>query len=108
MTKFLEIQESEFDHLVMHSDLPVIVEFGAEWCAPCKRIEPMLEEMAQDEWQGKVQLVKIDVDISVDLTMRYNVMGVPTIILFKDGVPLERLTGAQNRKKLHSKLGQHI
>ena len=107
MTKFLEIDESEFKNQVLRSEFPVIVEFGAEWCAPCKRMEPMMEEIAL-EWQGKVKLVKIDVDNSVNLTMRYHVMGVPTIILFKNGEPLERLTGAQNRKKLQSKLGQHI
>ena len=107
MTKFLEIDEGDFDNQVLQSEIPVIVEFGAEWCAPCKRMEPMMEEIAMD-WQGKVKLVKIDVDHSVDLTMRYNVMGVPTIILFKNGEPQERLTGAQNRKKLQAKLGQHI
>ena len=107
MIKFFEIGESEFETYVLTSDIPVIVEFGAEWCGPCKRMEPMMEEIAL-EWQGKVKLVKIDVDNSVNLTMRYHVMGVPTIILFKNGEPLERLTGAQNRKKLQSKLGQHI
>ena len=107
MTKFFEIDEGDFDNQVLQSEIPVIVEFGAEWCAPCKRMEPMMEEIAMD-WQGKVKLVKSDVDHSVDLTMRYNVMGVPTIILFKNGEPQERLTGAQNRKKLQAKLGQHI
>ena len=107
MTKFLEIGERDFEIHVLKSDIPVIVEFGAEWCVPCKRMEPMMEEIAL-EWQGKVKLVKIDVDNSVNLTMRYSVMGVPTIILFKNGEPQERLTGAQNRKKLQSKLGQHI
>ena len=107
MTKFIEISESEFEPQVLRSELPVIVEFGAEWCAPCKRMEPMMEEIAL-EWQGQVKLVKIDVDNSVNLTMRYHVMGVPTIILFKNGEPQERLTGAQSRKKLQSKLGQHI
>jgi thioredoxin 1 len=107
MTKFIQIHENEFDTKVLQTSNPVIVEFGAEWCIPCKRIEPILEELAQ-EWDGNVQLIKIDVDSNVNLTMRYNVMGVPTIILFKNGSPLVRLTGAQNRKKLHTKLGQHI
>jgi thioredoxin 1 len=107
MTKFLIIDEGDFDNQVLQSEIPVIVEFGAEWCAPCKRMEPMMEEIALG-WQGKVKLIKIDVDDNVDLTMRYHVMGVPTIILFKNGEPQERLTGAQNRKKLQAKLGQHI
>ena len=107
MTKFIEIGESEFDTQVLRSELPVLVEFGAAWCAPCKRMEPMMEEIALD-WQGKIKLVKIDVDQSINLTMRYQIMGVPTIILFRNGESQERLTGAQSRNKLQIKLGQHL
>jgi len=108
MTSFIGIEEKDFVDTVLGSDLPVIVEFGAEWCVPCKRIEPILTDLVEKEWAGRVKLVKLDVDECVNLTMQYQVMGVPTIFLFVKGEGIERLTGAQSRKRFIEKFSAHI
>ena len=107
MADFFEITQNNFDVEVKQSSLPVLLEFGAPWCQPCKRLEPILKQLAV-EWQGKVRLCKVDVDVSPELAMQYQVMGVPTVILFRQGQPLERLTGLQTRERLVDKFLPHL
>jgi thioredoxin 1 len=102
MSSFLTINEKSFPEQVLKSLAPVIVEFGAVWCAPCKRLEPIMEKLA-DEWGGKVRLVKIDVDESVNVAMNCQVMSVPTLILFIQGQEKQRLTGLQARERIIEK-----
>jgi thioredoxin 1 len=104
MGEFLEIPESSFDIKVLQSRVPVIVEFGAPWCVPCKRIEPLLEDLSLNEWVGRVKLIKINVDESPDLTVKFSVMGVPTVILFVQGAPVAQFTGVQPKKRLMKRL----
>ena len=108
MGLFLEVDDERFNAEVLQSGLPVVVEFGATWCQPCKHIEPLLEQLSKEDWHGKVRLVKVDVDESVNLTMRYQVMSVPTVILFSDGEQRERLVGSQPRKKLVDKFSPYL
>ena len=102
-----EVSDETFEEQVLKSEIPVVVDFGAEWCHPCRQLDVVIDELA-DEWQGKVQIVKLDIDGNVDTTMRYGVMGVPTLILFIGGEDKERLVGLQPKKRIISAFGPHI
>ena len=102
MANVAEVSDATFEKQVLKSDLPVMVDFGAEWCHPCRELDLIIEELA-GEWQGKVRFVKLDIDVNVNTTMRYGVMGVPTLILFVGGVDKERLVGFQPKKRIQSK-----
>jgi thioredoxin 1 len=101
------ITEAEFEARVLQAALPVIVDFGAEWCHPCKQLEPVLEDLS-NEWQGKASFFRIDSDQEVNLVTRYGVMGLPTLILFVGGEPRERLTGFAPKKKLMSAFAKYL
>lgn len=101
------ITEAQFEERVIHSPIPVILDYGAEWCHPCKQLDPVLEEIAQ-EWKGKIKVYKVDGDQEVNLVTRFGVMGLPTLILFVDGEPKERMTGFKPKKKIISQFGKYI
>src|SRR5512138_3120394 len=103
MDAFTRVDEKSFEIEVLKSATPVVVEFGAVWCQPCKLLEPVLTKLGQ-EWGGKARLVKVDVDESVNLTMKYQIMSVPTVILFSQGQPSARFTGFQSRERILDKL----
>ncbi len=107
MSAIPEIQEASFQQEVLESTVPVLVEFGATWCAPCKMLEPLLSQLAV-EWKDKIRMVKIDVDQAANLAMQYQVMSVPTLILFKQSQPKERLSGFQPRDRIASKIAPHL
>jgi thioredoxin 1 len=107
MADVSEVSDDTFEAQVLQSDLPVLVDFGAEWCHPCRQLDPIVEELAQ-EWQGRVKVVKLDIDGNVDTTMRYGVMGVPTLILFIGGEDKERLVGYQPKKRILAKFEPHV
>jgi thioredoxin 1 len=102
MSSFLTVNEINFPEQVLKASIPVIVEFGAVWCAPCKHLEPIMEKLG-DEWGSKVRLVKIDVDESVNVAITCEVMRVPTLILFVQGQEKQRLTGLQPRERIVEK-----
>ena len=93
------VTEETFEEDVLKSALPVLVDFTAAWCAPCKMLSPLVSELAQ-EWEGKVRIYKMDVDTNPQLPVKYGVMGVPSLILFKDGEIAARLTGFKPKKQL--------
>lgn len=96
----MEIFTSEnFEQAVLGVSVPVIVDFFATWCGPCKMMAPTLEKLAE-EYQGKVLIGKIDVEESMDIAMRYKVMNVPTLLIFKDGKVLDTMVGLQNGNTL--------
>lgn len=107
MASLPELTDEAFESEISGSSLPVLVDFGAEWCHPCKQLDPIVEELAA-EWQGKVKVFHLDIDENTDSTMQYGVMGVPTLILFKDGEPAERMTGYAPREKIVDKLSPHL
>ncbi len=107
MNGITEVQEADFKQKVLEAALPVVVEFGAEWCHPCKALEPVLKQLAQ-EWSGKASLLQVDVDAAQNLVQQYTVFSVPTVMLFVKGQPVERLTGFQTREKLAAKIGPHL
>jgi thioredoxin 1 len=107
MTELTHVNESSFKDEVLSESLPVLVDFTATWCGPCKMLDPIVKQLA-DEWQDKVKVVKLDVDENADLAMQYQVMGVPTLMLFVNGEIKQRLTGYMPKNKLVDKLSQHI
>ena len=101
------ISGSNFDKEVVKSAVPVLVDFWAEWCGPCKAIAPVLDEIA-DEKVGKVKIAKINVDENQDLATKFNVRAIPTLLIFKGGVVKEQLVGMVGKKDLEKKLAAHI
>ena len=105
--KTFEVTEANFQKEVLESTEPVLIDFWAEWCTPCKMIGPLVDQIA-DEYKGKVRVGKLDADANPDVLMRYNVMGIPTLMLFKGGEAVERIIGYQPKDKITSKLVPHI
>ena len=107
MSSFETINEENFTAQVLKSTLPVVVDFGAEWCGPCKRLDPILEKLKL-EWDGKVRMVRLDVDMNAGVVAQYQVMTLPTLILFKGGKEQERLIGLQSRERIIDKFSRHF
>lgn len=92
MAKSTHVIDTSFDAEVLKCDIPVLTDFWAEWSAPCKRVAAYVEEIAE-EYAGKVKVAKLDIDDNPMVTSQYSVLSIPTLILFKFGQPVERLTG---------------
>lgn len=107
MTDVKYVTESDFQAEVLNAEMPVLVDFTAAWCQPCKMIAPIVEQLAQ-EWDGKVKVVKLDADQNPNVMMQYGVMGIPTLMLFKGGEIKERVTGFQSKDKLAAKVTPHV
>ncbi len=107
MANIPEIDEGTFEKEVLTAQDPVLVDFSAVWCSPCKMLDPIVEELAS-EWNGKVKVVKLDVDTSPGIAMQYQVLGVPTLMLFVDGESRERITGFQPKDRIVSKLSPYL
>ena len=107
MGKPIEVTDKTFEEVVLNAELPTVVDFWAVWCGPCKMIAPILEEIAE-EYEGQLQVVKLDVDTNGDTPYKYGVMGIPTLLLFKDGQEVERQVGFLPKEKLLSKLTPYL
>jgi thioredoxin 1 len=107
MTKATAVTDATFDSEVLQSSTPVLVDFWAEWCGPCKIVSPVLEEIA-DEHKGKLTVAKLNVDENPDVAMRYGVMSIPTLALFIGGVEKKRLIGAMPKRNIVSELSEFI
>ncbi len=106
-TRTFEVNEGNFQQDVLNSDTPVLIDIWAEWCGPCRMIAPMVDQIAV-EYEGKLKVAKLDADTNQDLIMRYNVMSIPTLILFKAGQPVEVMVGYQPKEKITNKLVPHL
>ena len=107
MTKAPAVTDATFDSEVLKSSTPVLVDFWAEWCGPCKMISPVLEEIA-DEHKGKLSIAKLNVDENPEVAMRYGVMSIPTLALFIGGVEKKRLIGAMPKRNIVNELTEFI
>ena len=93
----LQITDASFEEAVLKSDKPVLVDFGAEWCGPCRTLGPIIEELAT-EYEGRVVVGKVDVDSNQEFTAKYGVRNIPTVLMFKDGEVVGRQVGVASKK----------
>ena len=100
------VTDDTFEPEVLQAGMPVLVDYWAEWCGPCKMIAPILDQLAT-EYQGKVKVAKLDVDSNIKTATRYNVRSIPLLLFFKDGKVVDQIVGAVPRTQIESKLQQH-
>ena len=103
----LHLDEKNFETEVVKSRLPVLVDFWAEWCGPCKMITPIIDQLSV-ELQGKMKMAKVNVDEVPELAGKFNVMSIPTLLIFKNGQPVDQIVGAMPKDKLLAKLNAHL
>lgn len=101
-----EITDAQFEQEVLQSNVPVLVDFWAPWCGPCKVLGPIVEELAKDNEGKPVKIVKLNIDENPENPSKYGVMSIPTLIFFKGGQPVEQLVGVQDKAVLQAKLDE--
>ena len=99
MSKAQPVTDAQWSSEVLGSDTPVLVDFWAEWCGPCRMVAPVVEEIA-GEWEGKLKVLKLNVDENPDTARTYRVMSIPTLMVFKDGAEAKRIVGAKPKDAL--------
>lgn len=107
MAEPINVTDKTFKSEVLESDLPALVDFWAPWCAPCRRIAPDLKKIA-NELEGKLKVTKLNVDENNETSIKYGVRSIPTLILFKDGEPVERMVGALAKHRIKEKVQPHL
>ncbi len=103
MGNYVELNDGNFEDEVLKSDIPVMVDFWAEWCAPCRIIGPLVDELA-GEYAGKIKVGKMDVDQNPQSSMKYGIRSIPTLLFFKDGKPVDQLLGAVPKGQIEDKI----
>ena len=103
MSKPTPVDDSNFDQIVLQSKTPVLVDFWAEWCGPCRMVAPVVEELAE-EYEGKISFAKLDVDQNPRTASKYGIMSIPTLLIFKDGNPVSNIVGFRPKAELKRSL----
>lgn len=107
MSKPVDVNEQTFEATVLSSPHPVLVDFWAPWCAPCRRIAPMVEELA-DEYEGRVSFAKLNTDESPSIAARYGIFSIPTLLVFKGGQPVKQVVGLRPKRDLKQNLDEAL
>lgn len=100
----VEVTDSNFEEEVLNADTPVLVDFWADWCAPCRMVAPVMEELAK-EFEGKIKVVKLNVDANRETAVTYDIMSIPTVMLFTNGKVSKQVVGALPKESLVQELG---
>lgn len=107
MAKPIEFTDSNFEEEVLKSEHPVLVDFWAEWCGPCRMIGPVVEEMAS-EYEGKAKIGKVNVDLNPEISVKYGIRSIPSLLIFKNGQVVDQIIGAVPKNHLTSKLDAQL
>ena len=103
----IEFTDANFEEEVLKSELPVLIDFWAVWCGPCKMIAPSIDQLA-NEYEGKAKIGKVDVDNNQQIATKYGIRSIPTLLIFKDGKMVDQIVGALPKPKIAEKLNAHI
>jgi thioredoxin 1 len=103
MNKPIAIDDSNFDQIVLQAKTPVLVDFWATWCAPCRMVAPIIDELAE-EYSGRISFAKVDVDQNSKIATRYSIMSIPTLLIFKKGEPISHTVGYKPKEELKRSL----
>ena len=103
----LELTDSTFDETISGANTPVLVDFWAEWCGPCRRVAPIVEEIA-NEYAGKLTVAKVDIDANQDVTVKHGIQSIPTLMIFKDGQLQDKIIGALPKEKLVEAISRFV
>lgn len=103
----LELTDSNFEELVLNAEHPVLVDFWAEWCGPCRRVGPLVDELSQ-EYQGKAVIGKVDVDSNPQVSMKYQIRSIPALLIFKNGEVVDQIIGAVPKSVLKKQLDAQL
>lgn len=107
MSKAVTVSDETFDQEVLKSDVPVLVDFWAVWCGPCRMVAPILDEIAEEK-AGSLKIAKVNVDENMKIAAQLGVSSIPTLMLYKNGQPVERIVGAQPKQRLLQQIEKHL
>ena len=107
MSKIIEINDSNFEEEVKNSTVPVLVDFWAPWCGPCRKLSPVVDELSE-EYDGKIKVGKVNTDENLKVTQEFSISGIPCVLIFKDGQAVERLVGLMQKTQIVSNIEKYI
>ena len=107
MGNVIEISDDIFESEVINSNIPVVIDFWATWCGPCRKLSPVIDEIAES-YVGKVKFGKVNVEQSVETAKKYSISGIPCLLIFKDGEAVERMTGLMPKSTIISNIDKHL
>lgn len=107
MGEVIEVNSQIFEQEVLNSAVPVVVDFWATWCGPCRKLSPVIDEIAQG-YEDKVKFTKLNIEQSKDIATKYSISGIPCLLIFKDGQPVERMTGLMPKSTIISNIDKHL
>ena len=107
MSNVIDVNSKIFEIEVLNSDIPVVVDFWAVWCGPCRKLGPVVDEIAKD-YEGRVKFAKLNVEQDKDIAKQYSISGIPCLLIFKNGEPIERMVGLMPKSTIVSNIEKHL